>query len=257
MDIRSYLKELDLTDKEVSVYLSCLELGETHVIPITQRVSLPRNSVVYILEKLREKCLIDIVERKNRRTYIPKPPRTLITLLRNRQLHIEEQVESLKKSLPELNHLYTATPLQPQVRIYRGRDEIRQLYEEMLQAPVNEIWYVGEYNRIIEVLGERYLREWIKRRIVKKIKTRSIRVRSAESEDPIFGSPKETNRQIRYAPSDFVSPGHVSMYGDTVAIVTTSKEDFGTVITSREYAEIMRSWFGQLWKVSSENKFES
>jgi len=252
MDIIPYLRELGLTDKEIQVFLACLERGETNAVPVARATGLPRNSAVYVLEQLKNKGLIDIVERASRKIYIAKSPRTLVTLLKQEQTRLAEKVESLESSLPTLNSLYAHNPFQPHVRIYRGRDEIRQLYEEMLQSPVNEIWYVGEYDKIIDVLGERYLREWIKRRIAKRIKTRSIRVRGTENPDALFQASKETNRQIRYAPTEFKSPGHVNIYGDNVAVVTTAKEDFGLVTTSREYAQIMQSWFQQLWKVSSE-----
>ena len=39
--------------------------------------------------------------------------------------------------------------------------------------------------------------------------------------------------------------------------MTTAKENFCTVITSREYATMMLNWFKQLWKVSGEYKPEN
>jgi len=251
-DLIEHLKALDLSEKEVDAYLASLEQGEGGIVPIARKLTVPRNTAAYIMEKLQEKHLVNILHKGTRRIYAAVPPRTIVTLLRNKRARLDEQIDSLQSSLPQLNQIFNLTPFQPKVRFFRGQEEIRTIYEEMLEAPIDRMWYVGEQDKITDILGERYLKSWLKRRVEKHIKTITIRVRSGEVDDPAFTGAKDYLRSIRFAPDDFESPGHITIYGDNVAIITTSKENFGIVITSREYATIMKSWFNQLWKVSGE-----
>lgn len=244
------IAKLGLDEKDVKVYLALLEMGETHIVPLAEKVNLPRNTVVYILENLESKGLLEILQRTSRRVYIPNPPDAILHLAKRQKEEAIEREKTAKMILPELKRLYSVSAVEPSMRFFKGQEEIRQIYDEMVESGEKEIIYAGEYDKMVEVIGKRYLENVIKRRIAKGIKTRSVRVRSAEVDEPIFQSPKETIREIRYAPKDFVSPGHITIYQNTVAVITTAKENFGFVVTSREYAITMRSWFEQLWKVS-------
>lgn len=252
MEQKTILTQLGLTPKEVTVYTALLKQGETHVVPIVKETGLPRTTVVYLLEQLAEKQLVQIIQQHARRIYIPEPPKSWVSTLRKQQTIIENRIQKVEQSLPELNQLYAASPLRPEVRYYRGRSQLRELYNEMLAEPVDEIWYVGAYHSIIEILGEPFLKQWVRQRIAKRIKTRSIRLtQDRDITEPVFRGGAKTKRTVRYAPADFTSPGHVVIYGDCVAVITTSKENFGVVTRSRDYSTIMKSWFTQLWKVST------
>lgn len=254
MNIESYLKQLNLSDKEIETYLVLLELGQSQIVPITDRTRLPRTTTFHILEKLHERSLIEILENKTRRTYVARPPRTILTLLNNEEQQIQEKIATFKRTLPELDRLYKISPFQPLVRFFKGAD-IRLIYEEMLEVDPKKdaIWYVAETNMISDAFGEDYLKRWIDRRIQKHIPSRSIRVREGEMESGTNAPRPRDYRDLRYAPEGFRTPAHIVIYRDNVGIITTSKESFGTVITSQEYTETMRNWFEELWKVSTED----
>lgn len=250
MNIISYLKKLHLSDKETETYLTLLELGESNVVPIAKNIGLPRTTVFYILDRLEEKHLIDINDTKTRRTYIARPLRTVITLLNYEKAELEETIDEFKKNLPILDQQYRLSPFQPGIKFYKGED-IRLIYEEMLQInpKKDEIWYVAETSKIIDAFGAEFTENWIKRRIAKKIPSRSIRVKNEEVEN--INTPFEGDyRNWRFAPKNFECPAQTIIYADNVAIITTSQEAFGTVITSKEYAITMRNWFNELWNNS-------
>lgn len=249
-DITTYLKQLNLSDKEIEIYLALLKLGKTGIVPVAKQVQLPRTTVYYLLEKLRDANLIEILEKKTRRSYLARAPRTILTLLNDQKEKIQEKIDTFKKGLPELDRLYHISPFQPGIRFFKGKD-IRLIYEEMLMvnARKDSIWYVADTQKIIDAFGEEYVDRWIERRIAKKIPSRSIRIKSGEDKE-INAPYRGDFREYRYAPDGFKSPAQVIIYQNNVAIITTSKESFGTVITSEEYAETMRHWFEELWKVS-------
>lgn len=254
MTIEEYLKQLGLSDKEARAYLALLELGESQIVPIAKKTATPRTSLVYILEKLRDRGMITILEHNSRRVYEAVAPRKIVTLLKSEQEKLSENIYSLEQSLPELERVYKLNPFQPKVRFFQGQEEIRRLYNEILDAPIDEAWYVSEIKKIENVLGKQFLKSWIKRRIALHIKSKAIWVRSeAVLDEPSYLESRANARSVRYAPEGFQAPAHTLIYGDNVITITTAKENVGTVITSRDFATTMKSWFHELWKVSSEN----
>ena len=74
MDIHNHLQLLGLTDKEATVYIASLELGQSPITPLARKTRIPRTSLQYMLEKLQSLGLIQIVQRGSRRVYTPIPP---------------------------------------------------------------------------------------------------------------------------------------------------------------------------------------
>lgn len=253
MSLESNLEHLGLRESEITAYLAVLDLGETPLMPVADRTGQPHTSLVYTLERLQEQGLIDIAKRKSRKVYVPKPPRTVVTLLNKKKAELEEQIGTLEDSLPDLTRRYSHTTFLPTVRYFRGQAEIRQAYNQILETFVDEIWYVSEIRKIEEVLGKQHVKAFVKQRINLQIKSKAVWVRSeAVLDEPSYLATPANRRTVRYAPEGFHAPAHTIIYGDNVMVITTTRENVATVITSRDYAKTMRSWFRELWKVSSE-----
>lgn len=250
IEIEKYLEILGLSNKEIKIYLANLELGETSIMPIVQETRLARTTIYHILEKLRDQRLIEIIESRTRRIYIPYQPRKILTLLEQKQNKLKENIDTFSKTLPELTRLYDFSPYMPKIRIFKGK-EAKQIYEEILELPIDETLYVSELTRFEEMIEREYFSGWIKRRVAKGIKAKGILVKSEEvTDEPTYKAGKKYLRTIRYAPKGFKCPGSFSINGDNVSFITTTKESIGFVVTSRDFATSMKNWFRELWKVS-------
>jgi sugar-specific transcriptional regulator TrmB len=204
-----------------------------------------------MLEKLQNLGLIQIVQRGSRRVYTPNPPRTVLTLLKAKEDQLKGQVEAFQEALPKLSSHYASRTFEPKVRFYQG-EKIRDIYEDILNAPIDETWFIGEMSKTAQVVGETYLKHWMKRRADLQIKTRAIRSKRGEIDEPIFNATQGYLRRVRLGPEGFESPSHIIIYGDSVAIITTQEESFGVVITSRDYAHTMKNCFQEIWKISTD-----
>lgn len=246
------MKQIGLDSKEIAIYLATLEIGETPIMPIAKKVKLPRSTVFHILERLRDERLIEIIQGEHRRIYTPITPRKILTLMKNKRENLTENIDSFESILPKLTQMYSKRTFEPKIRFFHGQNELREIYEDVLESGTDEGVYVGDTDKIIETLGKEYAEDWMKRRVAKGIRSHSIRVRPDETQAKwLEQTRKEYLRTIRWAPEDFKSPTHVMVYRDKVSIMTTGAENFGVLITSREFAETMQNWFKQLWKISS------
>jgi sugar-specific transcriptional regulator TrmB len=253
METLESLKILDLSDQETKIYSICLEKGEANLADICQAANIPRSTTKYILEKLKKKGLLNIVLKGKSQSYFALPPRNIVTVLKSQKEKIDEQIDEVRNILPQLNQIYGSTKNKPGVRYFSG-EEIRLIYEEILDSPISETLFIGSMAKTAEVVGLRYLKNWMKRRAALGIKTRAIRIREGEiKDDPVINTrTKNYLRSYRIAPENFKSPMHIIIYGNNVASISTSQENFGFVITSKEYAETMKNMFREVWKNSKE-----
>jgi sugar-specific transcriptional regulator TrmB len=253
MEIEQYLHNLGLSENEVKVYLACLELGETKIVPVTIEAKLPRTTVFQILDRLKERGLIEIIQKANRRIYVPYPPARILSLLKDQEEKAAEKVNEFKQIFPELNQLYSMYPFQPKVRFFAGEKELRMLYGEILEQPIDEAWFVTEWDKLAAVLGLDFLATWAKKRVKLNIKSKVLYV-GKMPDDKTFLPNKEYLRTGKLAPKDFNPQTHTLIFGDNLAYIATGQENFGVVITSREIASSMRIWFKEIWKNSRPTK---
>jgi len=251
MQLETTLKNIGLNDKEATAYLACLALGESSIVPLVQKTGIIRTTLLYVLERLAERGLIEIVQHATHRRYAALSPRGLVSLIKKEENRLKEQAANVEAALPELNRMYHADSFQPRVRVFKD-EELREVYNEMIEEPIPDVCYVGDTTNIADSVGDRFMRDWIKRRAAKGILSNAIRIRSGEQNAPEYIAREELLRTIRYAPEGFESPAVIYIYGDNVAILTTAKESFGVVTTSKDYAKSMRSWFWALWETCEE-----
>ncbi len=251
MDIEQQLQALELKPQEIKIYLECLEKGESKLAQICKDLKIPRSTAKYSLEKLQKQGLLNIVQKNSSQLYVALPPKNIISTLKSQKEKIDEQIEIIQSTLPQLNQIYSSSSHEPKVRYFKDK-EIKMIYEEILDSPIDETLFIGEMDKTAEVVGLNYLKSWMKRRSELKIKTRAIRVQKGEFSDPVVNSDsKKYLRSVRLAPENFESPNHIIIYGNNVATISTTKENFGFVITSKEYAITMKNLFKEVWKNSS------
>jgi sugar-specific transcriptional regulator TrmB len=251
MDKNELFKHLGLSAKEGMVYLSCLELGMTPVTPLVKKTGIPRSSLIYTLEQLRKRSFIEIVLKGSRKLYFPHSPRSLVQAYKGEMHRVKHTVEFLEHTLPDLNKLFNSKPFQPAVRVYKGQ-ELRECYDQLLLEAVDEIWNVGETEKIFEVLGLRFWQRWSQQRAERGIKAKAIRsIKKGNDIAEQKISSDQILRTVRFAPEGFECPAHIVICGDSVLTITTAKESFGVLVSSRDYATSMKSWFNELWKVSA------
>lgn len=247
MEINKFISETGLDPNEAKVYVALLGLGESYIVPIANKVALPRTTVFHVLDRLRDLGLIEIVMHKSRRVYFAHNPHKITSLLQQNRQGIDKRIDSIDSMMPDLMKLYLSSPFQPHIRYFRG-EEIKQIYEEILLVKDKEIYYTGNVNQLEDILSKRFFQDWISRKVKAGIWTRSIRSHTTEDDAELYRPTKQYLRKAKYASDSYSSPSHVYIYDNNVAILTSSRENFGLVITSHDYATTMRNLFRELWK---------
>jgi sugar-specific transcriptional regulator TrmB len=124
--MKKALEKLGLNQKEASVYLALLELGQTSISRIAQKSGVKRTSVYDVLKSLKTKGLVGRTISKGKTYYFAEDPGVLKEAL-------EEKFTTLEKVMPQLLSITNFLDQKPKIRFYEGKGGIRDIYEETLE----------------------------------------------------------------------------------------------------------------------------
>ncbi|PIP52815.1 hypothetical protein COX08_04380 [Candidatus Beckwithbacteria bacterium CG23_combo_of_CG06-09_8_20_14_all_34_8] len=232
---------LGINPKAMTVYRSCLELGQISVQNIARHAHLPRSSTYLLLEELKNKGLVSEIK-IGKKIYInPVNPDKLKTLTKNCKQELD-QIESL---LPYFQAIYQDQTGKPNVRFFQGFEGIKTILEETLQA--HEIFVLcSGYKNKIETKLDQYLEKYMQDLVDKKIKTKELIGGSIDSQK-YLDDYNSTQNQIRIIPSSS-NLDHIDklIFANKVAIISYEHLN-GVVIDNKAIAEYERYLFSLLW----------
>ncbi|MDP2684739.1 MAG: helix-turn-helix domain-containing protein [bacterium] len=247
MKLINQLEKIGLNKKQAEVYLACLEIGLSTVQSISQNTTIKRTTVYDILDHLIKQNLVTQTIKGKKRFYIAENPETF-------KINLQQKEKEFDQILPELKSLHFITGTKPKIKFYEGVEGIKKVLEETLQSKENELKSIIPIKDLISLVGEDYFDQYTQKRISKGYKLFSIRPRSKELKKTVkkfeWGSSKQHNREVRYAPKDFNFSMSMYLFDNKVIFISSKKENFGMIIESEELAYNQKAMFNILWEVS-------
>lgn len=240
------LIDFGLSEKEAKVYLATLELEVAAVNEIAKQSGINRSSTYVVLESLKKRGLVGISDDKNIRRYVAASPDTLLHTAKAAAKKQEEIRSEIEEIVPELKALHKDTKRRPKVRIYEGREGIREVYYNMFSTKATELKVYANPGNIFKVIPD--FMEHNSERIKRDIKMYAINPATKECMDLIKHIPPNTRDEIILIPEDkFKFTSDFAIYADTVAIVSPL-EKFGVIIENKEMVNMMSASFDLAWE---------
>jgi sugar-specific transcriptional regulator TrmB len=229
-----------LSETEAKIYLAVLELGETVVSRIAKKSGVKRTTVYLSLENLKEKGLLSQIKKHGRPYYYAEDPRKLEELL-------EEKKNKISKLMPELMAIANVIDKKPVIRYFEGQESFKEVFNETLGYPNQEtlVWFPNDEHWLD---NEYFTKEYVPRRLTKKISTRAIVPESSKNMS-FFETNQEALRQVRIAPNDvYVSKIEIVLYGKNKIGIVSFYENMSVIIESPNIFEALRSIFNVMWE---------
>ncbi|MGD9107596.1 MAG: MarR family winged helix-turn-helix transcriptional regulator [Gammaproteobacteria bacterium] len=131
-------EELDLSKREITLYLNLIKYGATTVLELSKISSMNRVTTHANVEKLTKKRLVTQVKkgRGSRRLIMAEPIDKLAVILKERKAKIEaaeNQLISVMHELAGIKKEYRQDSIM-EIRRYTGKKEVKLIYDEMLGA---------------------------------------------------------------------------------------------------------------------------
>lgn len=236
-------KTLGFSPNRTAVYLALLEAPGATAAQVSRRASLKRTTVYELLEGLVADDLAAEGRQGGRRTFTAEDPTALKRLL-------TRQEKALGELLPLLLARTQGPPGKPRLRYYAGTEGVRRVNEMLLESGTKEYRYFGSVHEMVDLLGEAWLRQYVRRRVALGIRSRGIRVRGRETPDlPWMKGHPRYLREVRLLPRPVTGAlASVYLLPDRVLVSAGRKECYALVIESRELAGMLGAIWDTLWQ---------
>ncbi len=237
MEIATVLTEIGLEEREARVYLACLELNQSTVLPIATKAGIKRTYTYDILESLQKKGLVAYVEQKGRRRYSAEDPAKLENILKTR-------LQSFRDVLPEIRSIYNRSTSKPKVRFYEGQEAVRPLYEEL--AHTKEYASLASPDHFFELLGNEYIHYLTKHIVKNGTRGRELFVHSY-SEIFFENDYAKPLQEIRWLSPDIELDTDMLLLPGKLILISYSGTVHAIVIEGSSIIDTHRVMFDLLW----------
>ncbi len=238
MDTKTVLREFNLTDNEIEVYLACLKIGISSVIRISELTGIPKSTCYDLLNGLISKGLVSQVVKENVKYFEATTPDFLLESLR-------EKEKRLKEILPKLNSLKKTAYEKPKVELYVGKEGMKGIYNLILKEKEyailgNQSRYFGFYDWFSDNFIAKRVAAGVKCRIIAE---ESKIAREVQERDKKEARITKINTLMNNQNAEFY------VFGNKVVFIVYSKgEPIGIVIENSDIAKLQKMMFEEMWK---------
>jgi sugar-specific transcriptional regulator TrmB len=241
--IETVLRSLQLTSKEIMIFLKALELGSQSATRIARACELPRNTVRSILDGMVKKGIMVKTRRANTQYYATEKKEHIIRALKFKKIRMEEEVDEQIRMLEsygnELSIRHWAKS-RPRITFYEGIDGLQKVYEDTLTARTGlKSW--ASTDDMLKTMPT-YFRTYFTRRTKKGIPMRSIHPDTLSARSIMAKNAEELREAALVPVSQFHWTPEIQIYNNKINIASW-KEKLGIIIESEEIAEAMRAIF--------------
>ena len=234
---KEILRNAGLTDLEIQVYLTIIDLGSCLAGEITRKTGIHRRTVYDAIERLIEKGLISYIKTNNRKYFEAYPPAKLLEILKEKETILEE-------AIPELEKRFEFSKEKKETLFFRGRQALKTIFDDQISEG-KEVLVIASSIDVDKIL-EYYFPKFNSQRKEKNIRMKMLFSESLRNNKIIKRIPLA---EIRYLPRH-ESNVSTNIYGGKVSIITWGENPTAILIKEKAIAEAYRTYFGFLWQIS-------
>lgn len=236
-DLNQTLITLGLSDKEVKVYLACLELGSATIQEIATKAGIKRTSIYNFLDEMKGKGLVSEIKQSGRVMIIAEDPNTLVQ-------RMETQMRDLQTVLPDLMGIFNRPGNKPKVKYYQGLEGLKKIYQDTLETK-ETIYAFGDYEDLMTTMDPDYMWAYADERARRGIGIFTI-AKKGEWATKAMKRNKAQKREMKLVDKvEFDT--EVNIYGNKVALLSFHRPYAGVIIEDRAIAETMKSIWKLVW----------
>lgn len=246
------LINIGIKEDEIKTFLFLLESGEQTAGRIAIKTGLSRPSLYGYLKNLQEKGLVVQSQKDGIKTFSTATKEKINMVLDEQIKGITDTKEAIGKAFLEIQKGLSPTSV-PRFQIFEGKEEVKNIIRDILLYRNIEVKAYLPIKLVIEVLGEDFFREYnierVKRNIYLEVVWPQKQVVDMRKH-PYMGAGGDFLREIRIAPDKIDFSMGYWIYENKVACISSPKDNFGFILESKEFADMVASQFKVIWGIS-------
>lgn len=252
-EIKGFLIQSGLDEKEIKAYLYLLVHGPQHVSTLAKACGLTRTHGYDIVRKLEDKGLCYNLGSLYGRKIKANPPTHVLALIEQKEKEVVHLKNDFKKVLPLFDGLeISKRPEGSQVSYFKGSESLKK----MLLMSLGEkslIRWAGSELDLIEYVGESFVEDFHTERIRRKIKLQLLLPEGKRGKGPIFTDSSQTEVRIR-PKGEIRLKSNLFIWDSYVSFMSLKEDDFATLIENERLAIMLSTWFDFIWQQSQKAK---
>lgn len=244
-------EELGLSPITEKVFNDLITKGPGTARQLADRINIPRPSVYDHIKILIKNGLVAEKDDNGKKHFFVDDIGSIQELISDKIKILELEKVKFSNSLPSL--LKKVSFVEPQIKFYSGKDGLKQVLNHIMLNSNIETMLMWPMSEMMKVLGPDYLETLNEKRVKRNIFLRVIWPMDKKldvKKYPYLGSGEDHLRDLRFTPKEMTWDMGYWMYEDRVAFLSSEKEGFGFVVHSRDFANLMKVQFEQIWKIS-------
>ncbi len=249
--LTTLLQTLGIGENPSRVYIELLKSGEVSPRFLARRLGMSRPSIYDQIKTLETFGLVDVRELDGKLVVGAADPRVLKRLLALKKEDIGRNEQTLERMLPMLRTRPGAEA--PRIKFFEGAEALQVALHDILWTAKSEMLVLWPYEEMLEMLGEEYLRSFNEKRLRQGITMKTIWPKHSRRHQTVFeGGDRGVVRRYSVAAKG-IEMGY-TIYEDKVIFISSKRECFGFVVTSHDFATLMRMQFMVLWEMAKQGK---
>lgn len=251
--IDTIFKEFGLSDKEMKIYFCLFRQGQKNVAEISKTLNLPRATLYDDLERLKKAGFVKNVSVSGSKVFDVETLENLNLLYKQKIEQMTLVQKGFEDQIPELMRDKYAGQHKPQLHFYEGTDALHTMMNDLIVKEDVQVYSFWPIQSMISLMGDDYLTYLNKVRIKKNVHLKAIWPESQMVDlkrYPFMGAGKEHLREVRISPQLSKARLSYMVYADKVMVASSTQENFGFILQSKDMAEMLIDQFMLIWKIS-------
>lgn len=246
LEYRQQIIDLGLSEKEAEIYLTLLSMGSATIDGLSKETKIKRSTVYVQLKALVKKGLIG--SRKEGKTvqFVAESPHNLKRVLDQYLVEVEKKKIQAESLIPILLSQFIDHGARPSVRVFEGREGLKNMRNEVLAMKSKEYHLVLALDETYNIFTPKELMEFSTTRTKKGITSHVLY--TTKGEDILVIPPQQVKRVDKKL-FDFATD--IYIFDNKVAFTSTTDSIIGIIIESAPVAQTMRSLFKLAWERGS------
>lgn len=246
--IENILKNIGLTDGEIKVYLSLLELGASSTGKIIKKSKISGSKVYEVLDRLAEKGLTSNTIRNGVKYFEASPPTKILEYLEEKKEAVDKEKQDIQRIIPELILKQQHAP-KTEVKVFTGFEGLKTANDNIINTlQKGEEWLSMGLTQQPENWENYFNKKQViraKKGIVHK------HLLNAKYASLYHKRKKLPHTEFRFLPKEFEMPTSTEIYKNKVILFVLIKENpIAIMIESKAVSDSFRKYFEHMWNTA-------
>ncbi len=240
------LQEIGLTENEIKVYNALIKIGKSPTGRIIKESKITGSKVYEVLDKLIEKGLVSSTIENKWKLFQITSPEAILIYLDKKQKDIEEQKNSAKQIISQIEKQTKLSASESNVTVFKGFEGIKTMYADIDKTlKKGETWLsMGVASQPLS--WEIYFTKNNEERDKRGIKSKHIFDIAYKS---LYEQRKHfKNAEFRFFENSLMLATSTDVYANKVLITVTVENGIGIMIEDEKIAESFRKQFNYYWE---------